>query len=311
MFKSAYIITKPMQYINATNIFDKNIKDCLIINEFSGVEAFMQNVSKNTDYWNNIILFDSRTSAYKYLIKHRGDYDKLFLDMDQGLVTTLYLFRLLPLKIYTYEEGYASYIKLRDDKKIKEKLKIMLYYLFGCRNWFGGCVFTKGIYLYHPNVLKNLIPEVHKNLYCFKKPFLEHVNELKELSYLSEGIDIDKFRDKDVLIYLTGWTLNPKIPMMTKQYGDYYKILKPHPHIKNISENMCSFDMKINNAMPAELLIVLISKYCNNLLIIHENSTSLLYLEDIKYSAINMEEIYSVPIYNTILDEIRNDTSVF
>lgn len=38
--KSAYLITKPLQYINATNIPDKNKKICFLIDDFKDSEFF-------------------------------------------------------------------------------------------------------------------------------------------------------------------------------------------------------------------------------------------------------------------------------
>ena len=47
--KSCYIVTKPIQYINATNIEDDNDKDCFITDTFFDANKFAKEMQKKSN----------------------------------------------------------------------------------------------------------------------------------------------------------------------------------------------------------------------------------------------------------------------
>lgn len=306
MKKSAYIITKPLQYINATNIPDSLTKDCFLIDYFYNTENFYNIIKKYSSHWDNVKIFQSRYSAIFMIIKNKKEYKNLYVDSDYGILITFLFLMLSNIKIYTYEEGYGSYRFIRKNKSLKDKIKSTFYAIMGCKNWIGGNRYTKGIYLYHPNVFRNLIKQNKKELFAFSLPFNVHLNNLSELSFLSQQIKTELYSDKKVLIYLTSWTINPKITTILNKYPDYLKILKPHPHLKSKNVEEYNFDMVYDNSIPAEILISKISQVSKKMVLVHENSSSLIYLNSDQITTINISEsTIENHQYNTIMKQLN------
>lgn len=287
--KSAYLITKPIQYINATNIPDNNNKDCFIIDDFRDSRVFFENISKHSLFWERKYYLRKRIDFYIFILRNKRKYKNIYMDSDQGFLAFIFSLIALPLNIYTYEEGYGSYRKLRDELNLMEKFKINIYQLLGSNNWLGGGTFTKGIFLYSPQAFSNLIPTNKKKIYPLKRNFIEHANSLLELRYLFDSEILDIINNCDVFLYLSSWEINAEVFDIIKQYPDYFKIIKPHPNIKN-NIRYDNFDYVLNSILPVELYIYQISIRCNDLIIVHENSSSLIYIQNIKYTEINLSE---------------------
>lgn len=302
--KSAYIITRPLQYINATNIPDDAQKDCFIIDFFSDSENFYKVISKYSAYWNNVELHKSRYTALFKIIRNKNQYKSLFIDSDYGIIIT-FLFLLIPsIVIYTYEEGYGSYRYIRDNKRIKVRLKSVVYSLMGSKNWIGGNICTTGIYLYHPEVFSFLIKNNSKKLLKFKTDFNSHLKTLNEINLFYGSTTINNLKNKQVVVYLTTWTINPTIDNQISQYQNYFKILKPHPHIKEQTVINCKFDLIVKSALPAEILLNHLIDICKDLVIIHENSSALMYLSSRRYKEINISASPRKNDYESIINAI-------
>lgn len=311
MKKSAYIITKPLQYINATNIPDELEKDCFLIDLFSNSDRFYEVIAKYASTWNNVKIFRTRYSSLLNIIRNKKKYSTLFIDSDHGILITFLFLLLLPtVKIFTYEEGFGSYRYVRENRTISEKLKSYIYALMGCKNWLGGNICTSGQYLYHPEVFNSLIPNASGKKLLFRSSFNVHLNMLKEVNHLFNFQSINHFKNKKVIIYLSTWSINSKINQYLKMYPDYIKILKPHPHIKDYSAAGNVFDTVIENSLPAEILLNGLINVCKDLVIIHENSSSLMYLPQNGFKEINISENSAIKnVYSNILEIIRKNHS--
>jgi hypothetical protein len=304
--KSVYIITKPLQYINATNIPDELEKDCFLVDLFYNTENFYLNVKKHSVHWKNIKVFKSRYNALLKIIRHRKSYDKLYIDSDFGILITVLFLILGKIRIYTYEEGFGSYRFIRNNLSIVDKIKSTIYSFLGCENWIGGNVFTTGSYLYYPEAFKKLIGN-KKEIHFFKKKFISHLSGLKEINHYYDSVNFERFRNQNVIVYLSTWEINPNVNKILKNYMDYIKVLKPHPHIKEQVDFQNLYDVKISNSLPAEYFLTQLYNVCKNLVIIHENSSALVYLAPFNIKEINISESYLKLDYTNILDTIKHD----
>lgn len=308
--KSMYVVSKPLQYINATNIPDENVKDCLIVNAFSGADYFYSRVSNDSCYWDKVFYVSDVNEMIKFLMAHKKEYLKLYIFSDQSLKLFLFLRRMAPMEIYTYEEGFGSYRKLRDTRFVFERLKVLVFKIMGTDNWFGSSYFIKGIYLYHPNVFNKLIPENKKSVYPFKKTLGQRMFELEELKYLYRSIDLNEFEGKNVLVYLSSWGLNEKVNSILEEHQQYVKVLKLHPHIKTNLNMNNNFDYVLDNILPSEIFLNLVSKCCRKLLVIHDNTSSLIYLDNNLFEDINIGESRIRKVYDEIREHIKNDNEL-
>lgn len=275
MKKSAFIITKPIQYVNATNIPDENSKECFLIDQFYNVEKFRGIIEEQTSYWQKVNIYKTTPDALKYIIRHKHEFDRLYIDSDFGIVLSLYLKKLAPIEVYTYEEGYASYSFIRKSNSLKERAKSWIAGLLQLKNWVGSHPATKGMYLYQPEKFQKNIGDF-KPIYSFRQSFIEHISSLKEIQALFENIQGEVFTGKNVLLYLTGWKINPSVEKYLQDDDYDYRVIKPHPHIKE-NKDFSRFDLIIDNYIPAEVLIQSIIAHCQKLTVVHEGSFALEY----------------------------------
>ncbi|WP_152286910.1 hypothetical protein [Flavicella marina] len=303
--KSAYIISKPLQYINATNIIDDCYKDCYIIDSFSDSFSFYNHIKSKSSIWSNVLFRKNRYFALFTVIKRQKSYVKLFLDSDFGILYyIMFWFLTKRIKIYTYEEGYGSYRYINDRSSIVSEIKYFIYSKLGCENWIGGNYFTQGAYLYYPSLFKELIdvPENYQVL-TFRQTFQRHMQELTDIKFLMSFNNFD-FSQERVLLYLTSHKINNKINEVIKQYPKYIKIIKPHPHIDEQDNMFDVFDIKIKSCIPAEIVINELLNNGKKLLIIHENSSSLLSFTSTDIQEINIANPIS-NVYESLIGLIR------
>lgn len=274
--KSAYIISKPLQYINASNIEDENEKDCILVNYFYDAQGFKKRVEEVSEYWSDVYLVDSTYSAVNLLLKNKNKYNKLFIDSDYGILLYFLLYCLKGITIFTYEEGYASYSYIRKPDSILSKFKILVSKMLGIKNWVGGHPLTKGMYLYNKKKFEDNI-KTSKEVLSFRKPFFDHVFELKELnlntferSYIGES----------VLLYLPNYFFNDKIRYYLEHYKGFYTMVKPHPYMETEKiDGLQLFEKITQTNTAAEVLLVQLARECRRLIIIHEGSFAIEYIK--------------------------------
>ena len=292
MNTSIYIITKPLQYINVTNIPDKNLKYLIIINNFNDANEFYELVKSHSNLWIDIKIFDSKYFALSWLIimNKRLKVSNIFLDSDYGIVLHFFLFFLKDKLISVYEEGWGSYREIRTATNFISFLKNKINVFFKNENIIGGSRFTTHIYLYHISFYKKTFNNNSKILLDFNFKFTQHIDSFKEFKYIFAQKEMSYLKNKEVLLYLTSYTYDLSIEDYLFEYKNNYKILKPHPHIKDF-KGITKFDEILNGVVPAEFIINSLLKIVEKLVIIHHGSTSLLYfLNNEKILEINIDK---------------------
>lgn len=303
MKKSAYIITKPLQYINATNIEDDNLKDCYIEDNFSSFTLFVNSIRSKSSHWDNVYTCKTKQLGMFKIILNRRKYSKVYLDSDLGILLRISLILLFPLKIYVYEEGFASYTAAyREKKTFKDIILTIIDKILCGKNWSGGSARTRGIYLYHKNAFRKIVSDTtSKELLNFKSKFSDHLVSIPEINLLFERIDFELFRDKKVLLYISSWTINKHLKEYMDKYPNHVKIIKPHPHIKELSFTNNYFEHVIENMLLAEIVIFEILKVCTELIIVHEGSAAILTFKDsLKLKEYNINTIENRKKYDEL-----------
>jgi hypothetical protein len=91
--RSLYIVTKPLQYINAHNIKDEQKKDLVIIPYFNNAQWFIDNIVPESERWNNIYKANSRNQIlFKILLKNKINIIKIYIDSDFGIFMNILFF---------------------------------------------------------------------------------------------------------------------------------------------------------------------------------------------------------------------------
>ncbi len=280
MKKSAYIITKPYQYANCTNIEDENIKVCILCKHFKDATRFFSIIKEKSKHFNEFILFGSKGFALIYCCFFQSKFNRIYLDSDYGLSVRILLYLFCSIDVYTYEEGYASYTYLRNPISFYDKALLKITNFLKINNWSGGSSKTKGIYLYdHDLFKKNIKLDSYHFLKKFRVPFCEKIMNLPELEYLYRGIDFSQFSDKDIVIYLSSWTISPEIHKILEKYPEKFKILKLHPHILSAPNYISEiFDYMLPADLIFEYFLLKVTTYSKSIIIIHHGSFALHYL---------------------------------
>ena len=296
--KSAYIITKPLQYVNATNITDLNAKNLFVVDNFNNADKFIESIKIKSSHWDKIFIFKKKEFALINIIFNRSKYDKIFLDSDFGLSVRLLLFFLIGKFVYVYEEGLASYtLNLRPNNILHFFLKIFDFILCGA-GWSGSSFINHGIYLYRPNsfieIIKNDLKG--KKIYSFNKKFMDHITQLPEIDYLETGLKFHDYVNQKVLLYITAGKVNLNVLPILEIHNDFIKILKLHPNEKVDDLNSFYFDTSINNTLPIELVILEFLKHVQKLVIVHESSAAMLNIVGVQgFTEFNIgEEQYKI-----------------
>lgn len=291
--RSAFIVTKPFQYINATNIPDTNIRDLYLIPNFNNFERFHDAVKNKSKFWNHIYVFKTKELALLRLIFLQRRYENVYLDSDFGLLLRILLFLFVELKIYVYEEGVASYtFNLRSNETFNSRFRSILDKLFLGSSWSGSAYKTTGIYLYHKKAFLKLLNYNidNKSILSFNKSFTDHIFDINEINYLFENINFNKYKGIDVLLYLSAGSINKDVYSIFTSYPSYHKILKLHPYQKDTEFHI--FNELIDNSLPAEILIYKLTCYANSLIVVHESSATILNIvNDINLCDINIGEL--------------------
>lgn len=286
--RSLYIVTKPLQYINAHNIKDEQKKDLVIIPYFNNAQWFIDNIVPESERWNNIYKANSRNQIlFKILLKNKNKYNKIYIDSDFGIFMNILFLFLRPIQIFIYEEGWSNYQLISIKKSQLNRFKHYIGKIFfHWPNYMGGSFFTKGIIVYHPDILHKCIPiHIKKKIVAFNESFINNLKNLPGISKYEKRIDLSLLEEKKILIFLSSWPnigyqkFKQKMPFIPK---DFITILKLHPHIKEHVDFENDFDYILDNDIPVEIFLSLIIDRCNEILIIHNNSSLRMYFSQEK-----------------------------
>lgn len=281
MENSYYLVTKPLQYFNCTNIEDTNNRFCLIVNNFDNARIICDQLKEKSKIWKDILFFQTYSEAFRWIANNKSKINKLFIDSDYGIYRYNMLAKLKNVSIYVYEEGIGNYRYLKNN--FRHALLSTLYSIFlGNKNYLGGSKYINGIYLYDIEKHKKCFPGNSKKLFSFKNSFNDHLTLFEESDVffpeeVKEGLSI--FKGKKVMLYLSSYNISQDAVDILKNNGNsFIKLIKPHPHLKDFDSDDSNFDKIIPSSVMAELLIAHLCTICEKVVVIHENSTALLYI---------------------------------
>lgn len=284
IMKSIYIVTKPLQFVNCTNIpRDINNKDiCCICDQFSEAYHFFDVCKKRDDRFDNYFFYKNKEIALVHWLLNQSGVNKLYIDSDFGLLTRFLLLLFFKVEIFIYEEGYASYNPLRTDNGLKNKFLLKIQKIFCIKNFNGGSCKVKGVYLYNKLKYDRAFPLHNKELLAFDIPFFDAVEKSKVLKILSNEIEWRDFIDKDVLIYLSSWNISiPAVNYCNKRDNIDVKVLKLHPNIKKEHPELSStFDVILPSNIMFEYFYANVRKIVKSITIVHHNSFAVEYIDE-------------------------------
>lgn len=287
MSVSYYLVTKPLQYVNATNIEDNRNKVLLLVDKFYESDKFYRALISNK-YWDKVVFFpndsnnnDNILKAFDFLKKNAKYNDYIFLDNDQSLKKNVWISKLKCRNIYVYEEGVGSYRNDLSKQGRLKLLKIIMYKLTGLKHHSGGSKFVKGLYVYDINKHKNEVVNFHNERLCFKNNFTNHLKSIEhhfdfQLKEVLELIDL--CRNKSIVLYLSSWTFDDNIYKILSEIDSDFRILKLHPHIQE-KKNYPKFDFVLSNGILVELFILKALESCKSVTVLHYNSSALQYID--------------------------------
>lgn len=199
-----FIVTKPLQYINALNIDSENEKIILLINSFTGASSFFKQIERKSKYWSEQYFFESVDVALDWVLQHKSNINTLFIDNDRKFQNDSRGRLLKDLNLTVYEEGIGTYIKniYKPRRKIVGNLFLLFQSIKGNKNKLGGYKHTKNIIVYYPEFYLKYTGKSNKNILKFKDPFLYHIQNCKELDVFHFSVDFTDLIDKTVVLYL-------------------------------------------------------------------------------------------------------------
>ena len=288
----AYIVTKPLQYINVLNISSSEPKVLLLINSFYNSKSFFEIINKNSDYWDDTFFFNSVLDSLKWLIDNKKNLKTIYTDSDFNHIKQFYLLK--NYNITVYEEGIGTYRKkLHMPRTFYGRFYQFLKVVLGFKNRRGGSRFTKNVIVYYPDFYVSYLHEKSKKVSKFKLPLIEHIAKL-EINKIFQNIpNLNFCKNKNVVIFISSPNiLKSELEFVFNQKSDV-KLLKPHPHIKNNNKEYGKFDFIISNEIPSEILINQLIKIVKKITIISNFSSSTIYfLKHPKIGVINL------PLFN-------------
>lgn len=295
---NVFLVSKPIQYFNSTNIEVSGEKILYVIDNFYSSEELLERAILSK-YWSKCVLMKSFPDAFSDLMSYK--WNNLFIDSDYGYSKHKYLRKFSGRNIFVFEEGLGTYTKdLRNviernlkltgiKSKIKNRILKTCYKLIGNQDYHGGNKFTKGVIIYDIEKHEKVFPKFPKKRYSFAKTFFEHLNNVDVRKVLYPN-PLNIISSRKYILYITSWKIDPEISVILDEYPGYYKLLKPHPHIKEISKDIVDcFDEVIQGGYLVEFLIRDLITLSSDLVIIHNNSASLLYFNEEQFINIRLE----------------------
>lgn len=296
MKRSVFIITKPLQYINATNISDQNDKIGLITDTFHNAPEIFKELKMKSSFWEELIFVESGKEAEEWVLKNNKQIDVLYTYSDYGFWNYLFLNRLKNTVKYVYEEGLGNYITGLRKKSLINNVLVYFNGLIGNMEFVGGSRYIDGLFVYHPEKVMTSFPRIRTKVFPFQKYFLDHLNTLPEASAFFDSKDaeiVNLFhKQSKVFIYLGTWFHNKteeqiftekNVSEKIASFSEHVTIYKPHPHSGATSLSVQSlFTHTLSGGTMAELLFNAILVSAKELVVMHHSSSALTYFESRK-----------------------------
>lgn len=282
--RNVFIVSKPLQYFNATNISTNGRRFLLIVDDFFNAKKVYLDLKERSICWDKIYLFDVWSDAYNWILKNKLDIDNLYIDSDHGWTKYNYLKQFDGINIYVYEEGIGNYRMNLNENNILGKFKKYIYEnILGNQVYLGGSKYIKGIYLYDKERFNKNIHNNKKELLPFSTSFYNHLKKFndREVFLSPSTINLIKnIHNKKILIYLTSWHYDVKMNDIIANYEDYFKILKLHPHIKEIGTYSKEYDYIMEGDNLVELVIIELLEKSDKVILFHHGTSAIMYFNN-------------------------------
>lgn len=300
--KVCFICTKPLQIMISMIISEQFADaDLVLVDDFEGVHEILLSEDLRR-YFKNVSISRSRQAA---IIEMAGrDYTRVFIDSDVGLHTHLALFlcklRSPALKFSVYEEGIGTY---RNDL-VTGIAKGLLYRFLGAGRYFGASAFVSEIYCFQPARYVAVFPRNGRSVRGIDTCFVDWLfaNQRKLLRIFPGLEEFSLSGTERIFLYLTNWELNPTVIESLGLNGNL--LVKPHPHLKYDVVKNATFRLPditlVPGGVPAEVLIVYLLGFTNELFVLHSGSSVAHYLGSMK--SVNFIDIRSK--WNVNLDNL-------
>jgi hypothetical protein len=282
--KTLVIIGKPLQLFNALSVL-KQMKiessaQIQIVNNFKGAKDLTVRFNIFEHNYNEINFVDTFDEAYSLLAKDGNIYQNLLIDSDVGLKKYFQLYLAKKnnanINICVYEEGWGVY---RSD--LYKGLKRFIFQILGIGHTMGGCSKTDYIYIYDKERYKNSLPLFAHKAVEIRQPLGDFlVEKFLLFSYL--------FNLRKAQTYLNVKNDNIHLVLDTKYSRSNFasklnsvpgaKFWKFHPHQQQ-TKDVPGFIM-IDNALPAEILLIHLSAISKKIYVYHFNSSTEDYIQN-------------------------------
>lgn len=313
--ENVFIFTKPLQYFNIksipyANYFDVNDKKTLIvINNFVNAKGLYERIRREDDFWDLVVFCNKYKDAFKYIWTHFF-IKNLIINCDLGVETAITCC-IRGFNTYTYEEGIGSYgLWERSSERgpLYDVITSIVRLLFGNGKIMNESRWLKGCFLYQPDLFKSLRPHTKTEALPMKNSFSNQLIENFDYYTNVFNIDFSKYESikyKKILLYITTWNVDNNIVReVDKNKNQFdYVFIKLHPHIRNTESLVfpsCKDYIFVESQMMVELFISLLLKNHNEITIYHNNSTSIVYFQNVvKQISFSKDEL-SQPILDYI-----------
>ena len=283
-YKNAIVVTKPFQLFTALSVAEQEkillTSEIYVIDRFYEAYDFVERFNKINYIWPNIIYLKDFKDTYKTIISK--NYEKIFIDSDIGWkVFKLAIRKKLQNKLFemnVFEEGDGV---LRTD--IRTGLKKIIFRIFGIGDVFGGCYFTKRIFLYNTNSYKIKHSRLsHKATSIVKTPasfFEENINFFEKFyAFNNYSKNINNF-NRAILVLPEKFTPPEDIKKNDFIRDDSVNIfIKWHPHLKKIPRVDRIFQ-RLESNIPGEYAILWLAHVFQELVVYHYGSSSVSHIK--------------------------------
>ncbi|WP_283597196.1 polysialyltransferase family glycosyltransferase [Photobacterium phosphoreum] len=290
--KSIFIVTKPVQLINAENICNQEKignKILLLVDNFNDSYTIKDKIEAY-GFWDYVFIFGTKEKAlYESFLF--GEVD-LYVDGDVGLsfYKTFILSKMLCAykrnirNLFVYEEGIGTYCKNKYNKGLKKNILSNI----GVGVFFGGFYKTKKIYVYN----KELYAYQHKSdklIVKINEPMFEYVikNITRFVEYFGDQELLKK--EKTAIVYLSNYTLS--LEYIFNIYGKYKNcdfFIKLHPHIKEAINPEFSCTV-IDNKVPFEVAVFKLLLIYDDIVVLHHGSSAGYYIKNVQVSFVKIK----------------------
>lgn len=295
MKKHLFISSKPLQLVIQNSViatyFSRNqcSLNLWLIGSFYNSAGFYEKIALSKGHWSQIKYFKSKYVAYLNLLL-TNRYDNLYIDSDYGSINLILMFcKLFGKNIYVVEEGIGIYSKnlLKSYDHIYGKyyfIKRIWLTVIGSGLYFGGSIWTDGIFVFNPIKYKQ-VHNKHKKTVHHIKVSLKH-QIINNIGYYAELFELNPLYElakktsyNNIVIYSAPYMINN---FYKKYIGvNTLFILKLHPGFSDYKSLI--FDNRrvvlLKNCAPTELVVYLLLTLNKSITVLHENSSVGEYLD--------------------------------